>query len=241
MISSAISTFVSSSGPWPWYVAGPVIGLFVPALLIVGNRVFGVSSSLRHMCSAVLPGKLDYFRYDWRRTGLWNLLFLTGILVGGFLDAHWGGSQNVAISEQTRLALMKILVGFGTAYAGGCTSGHAISGLADMQLSSLIAVVGFFAGGLIATHFLACERHRRRGIDRTDLFVDRFEVEISQIHVTVRQYVYGEIVLPLAERNFEKLRSQIPVVPLTPGQRICRVMRCRDLQRSGRVLSVHID
>lgn len=46
------------------------------------------------------------------------------------------------------------LAGFGTAYAGGCTSGHAISGLADLQLSSLIAVVGFFAGGLIATHFL---------------------------------------------------------------------------------------
>jgi len=46
------------------------------------------------------------------------------------------------------------LVGFGTAFAGGCTSGHAISGLADLQAASLIAVVGFFAGGLIATHFL---------------------------------------------------------------------------------------
>ena len=46
------------------------------------------------------------------------------------------------------------LVGFGTAYAGGCTSGHAISGLADLQLPSLIAVVGFFAGGLLATHFI---------------------------------------------------------------------------------------
>jgi hypothetical protein len=105
----------------------------------------------------------------------------------GFPAAHWGGSQSVAISEQTRLALTKLgiydfsglaprqvftwsalptlkgfvsivvggfLVGFGTAYAGGCTSGHAISGLADMQLSSFIAVLGFFAGGLIATHFL---------------------------------------------------------------------------------------
>jgi len=47
-----------------------------------------------------------------------------------------------------------LLVGFGTAYAGGCTSGHAISGLADLQLASLIAVVGFFAGGLIATHMI---------------------------------------------------------------------------------------
>jgi uncharacterized membrane protein YedE/YeeE len=46
------------------------------------------------------------------------------------------------------------LTGFGAAYAGGCTSGHAIAGLADFQLPSLLAVPGFFAGGLIATHFL---------------------------------------------------------------------------------------
>jgi uncharacterized membrane protein YedE/YeeE len=175
------------SDPWPWYVAGPVIGLFVPALLILDNRLFGVSSSMRHVCAAVFPAKLDYFRYDWKRTGLWNLLFVAGILVGGFLASQWGGSHDVAISESTRIALTKLgihnfsglaprevfswtalltlkgfvsivvggfLVGFGTAYAGGCTSGHAISGLADLQLSSLIAVIGFFAGGLIATHFL---------------------------------------------------------------------------------------
>jgi len=46
------------------------------------------------------------------------------------------------------------LVGFGTAYAGGCTSGHAISGLANFELPSLIAVIGFFAGGLAATYFI---------------------------------------------------------------------------------------
>ncbi|HXM62819.1 MAG TPA: YeeE/YedE thiosulfate transporter family protein [Terriglobales bacterium] len=177
----------SIASPWPWYLAGPVIGLFVPALLILGNKMFGVSSNLRHLCSAILPGKLDYFRYDWKRTGLWNLLFVAGILVGGFLASHWEGTQYVAISGQTRFALTRLgihdffglaprelftwsalltlkgfvcvilggfLVGFGTAYAGGCTSGHAISGLADLQLSSLIAVVGFFAGGLVATYFI---------------------------------------------------------------------------------------
>ena len=46
------------------------------------------------------------------------------------------------------------LVGFGTRYAGGCTSGHAITGLSDLQVPSLIAVIGFFLGGLIMTHFL---------------------------------------------------------------------------------------
>jgi uncharacterized protein len=52
------------SATWPWYLAGPVIGLFVPALLLVGNKLFGVSSNLRHLCSAVAPGRLEYFRYD---------------------------------------------------------------------------------------------------------------------------------------------------------------------------------
>jgi uncharacterized protein len=172
------------STPWPWYVAGPVIGLFVPALLIAGNRVFGVSANFRHVCSAILPGRVEHFRYDWKAEGLWNLLFVAGIALGALLVAE---PRHVAISEQTRAALAALgihdfsgfapgelfswaglatprgfvslvvggfLVGFGTAYAGGCTSGHAISGLADFQLPSLVAVVGFFAGGLIATHFL---------------------------------------------------------------------------------------
>lgn len=46
------------------------------------------------------------------------------------------------------------LIGFGARYAGGCTSGHAISGLSDLQLPSLIAVIGFFAGGLLMTHLI---------------------------------------------------------------------------------------
>lgn len=52
------------------------------------------------------------------------------------------------------LALGGLLVGFGSRYAGGCTSGHAISGLSDLQVPSLIAVIGFFVGGLLMTHVL---------------------------------------------------------------------------------------
>ena len=186
---------IPPTAAWPWYIAGPAIGLFVPVLLLLGNRMFGVSGNLRNMCSAVcsavLPDGPEYFRYDWKRSGLWNLVFVAGIGLGGFLASHltsrWTGPHSVQISEQTRLSLAALgihdfsglapaeifnwsslttlrgfaaivlggfLVGFGTAWAGGCTSGHAISGLADLQLPSLIAVLGFFAGGLLATFLI---------------------------------------------------------------------------------------
>ena len=170
--------------PWPWYVAGPVIGLFVPALLIVGNRLFGVSSNLRHICAATAPRGIDFFRYEWRRIGAWNMMFIVGIFLGGAVAASaFPAAGQVEISAATREsiaalgvtdtgglipaqlfswetlttwkgALMLVggglLIGFGTAWAGGCTSGHAIAGLADRQLPSLIATLGFFAGGLVS-------------------------------------------------------------------------------------------
>ena len=52
------------------------------------------------------------------------------------------------------LVIGGFLVGFGARYAGGCTSGHAISGLSNMQLPSLIAVIGFFIGGVLVNHFI---------------------------------------------------------------------------------------
>lgn len=169
--------------PWPWYVAGPLIGLFVPVLLVTGNKLLGISSNLRHVCAAGLPGRVDFFRYDWRHAGGWNLTFALGILTGGALAGHFlGAGSHIGPAAEQSLRALGIhdfnglvprelfhwaalatwqgfvmivgggfLVGFGTAYAGGCTSGHAISGLADFQLPSLIAVIGFFAGGLIAT------------------------------------------------------------------------------------------
>lgn len=175
----------SLSEPWPWYVAGPLIGLLVPALLVAGNRMFGVSSNFRHLCAAVLPARLEFFNYDWRQKGIWNLVFALGILVGATVAGlYLDGNADVPLSAAARDSLSALgihdlgglvpaeyfswsalmtgrgivmivgggfLVGFGTGYAGGCTSGHGISGLADMQLPSLVAVTGFFAGGLIGT------------------------------------------------------------------------------------------
>jgi uncharacterized membrane protein YedE/YeeE len=176
------------SQPWPWYVSGPLIGLIVPALLLLGGKQFGVSANLRHICAAVIPGDLEFFRYDWKRSGLWNLIFIGGVLIGGWVAGTLLQQPNpIAISQATEADLATLgvqnfsglvpadiftwsglltfrgfvlivvggfLVGFGARYAGGCTSGHAIMGLADLQLPSLIAVFGFFAGGLAATHIL---------------------------------------------------------------------------------------
>jgi uncharacterized membrane protein YedE/YeeE len=173
--------------PLVWYVAGPLIGLVVPALLLVGNKSFGISSNFRHICAALMPGNIEFFRHDWKRLGGWNLAFLLGIFVGAIAAWQLAPPAHVEISSGTVAALHHIgltdlnglaprevfawsslltlkgfisivvggfLVGFGTAYAGGCTSGHAIAGLADLQPASLLAVCGFFAGGLATTYVL---------------------------------------------------------------------------------------
>ena len=174
--------------PWPWYVAGPLIGLVVPALLLLVGKTFGVSTSFRDICAAVTPGRFEYLSYDWK-SGAWRLAFAVGILAGGVIAATaLGGSDGVvAISEATRANLAELgiqdreglfpddlisweslsslggfvvvvvgafLVGFGSRWADGCTSGHAIMGLVGRQLPSFLAVLGFFAGGLFSTWVL---------------------------------------------------------------------------------------
>ncbi len=66
----------------------------------------------------------------------------------------YGWDNVMTLKGISILVIAGFLVGFGTRYAGGCTSGHAITGLSNLQLPSLIAVVGFFIGGLIMTHLL---------------------------------------------------------------------------------------
>lgn len=74
--------------PWPWYLAGPLIGLTVPALLILGNKSFGISSSFRHLCAMCVPSKIPFFNYEWKKE-TWNLYFVAGILLGGIISTQF--------------------------------------------------------------------------------------------------------------------------------------------------------
>lgn len=174
--------------PWPWWVAGPLLGLVPAALLLVGNRAFGLSANLRHACALIAPRSAGFFAYDWRKEGGWNLAFALGTLLGGFVGGVLlANPEPIAIAARTRTDLEALgvrtfdglvpgdvfawsalstvrgftcvvaggfLVGFGTAWAGGCTSGHGLTGVADLQKPSFLALLAFFAGGIAATWLL---------------------------------------------------------------------------------------
>ena len=69
------------SSPWPWYVTGPIIGITVPLLLLLGNKRLGISSTLRHICAACLPANIPLFTYNWKKEN-WNLFLVFGVLIG---------------------------------------------------------------------------------------------------------------------------------------------------------------
>ena len=172
--------------PWPWWVSGPLIGLTVPILLILGNKPFGVSSSMKHICAACFPANISFFKYDWKKES-WNLFFVTGILIGAAIAWTWLSTHNIDINPRlitelkaygisdhnnlvpeeyinwTDLFTLKgilmivvggFLVGFGTRYADGCTSGHTIMGLSNLQWPALVATCSFMLGGFVSANII---------------------------------------------------------------------------------------
>lgn len=143
--------------PWPWYVAGPLIGLTVPLLLLAAGKALGVSSSFQYFCSlASSRTRMPLLKDPLQAKERWKVVFALGMVLGGFLAAHFMTLDPIrlfpagyhSVSGAAKLLLGGFLVGFGSRYAEGCTSGHAILGLSSWQLASLVAVLGFFAGGL---------------------------------------------------------------------------------------------
>ncbi|NNF34060.1 MAG: YeeE/YedE family protein [Saprospiraceae bacterium] len=116
-----------------WMVLGTIIGGYIATQFLASPEPVQISQSTIEDLSALgvsaPSGSLipeEVFNFDQLMTGRGLII----MILGGFL------------------------IGFGTRWANGCTSGHAISGLANLQLTSLIAVVGFFIGGLLMTHLL---------------------------------------------------------------------------------------
>ncbi len=174
--------------PWPWYIAGPLLSLAMYLMFFFGKK-FGVSSNLETICAIGGAGKwVDFFKFDWRKNK-WNLVFVLGIIIGGFITNQWLIlNESISLNQETIEGLSNIgianagssylpdelysidalfsfkgfillltagfLVGFGSRYAGGCTSGHGIVGLSNLSKESFIAVAGFFIGGLIMTWFI---------------------------------------------------------------------------------------
>lgn len=154
---------------WSPYVAGVLIGLLqVPAFLLI-ETALGTSSSYVTIAAHVASlfdsgvGKLDYLaKHMWGAKNLWQLAMVLGIVLGAFLSMRLSGARRQAISPVWSKALgvqslnsrapMAFAGGFimvlGARIADGCTTGHGISGIAQLAISSSVAVAAMFAGGI---------------------------------------------------------------------------------------------
>lgn len=182
--------FISQT--WPWYVSGTIIASILFFLLWFGKE-FGTSAVTRVLVAIFGGGKFsDFFDFPWK-TQIWNLMFVFGAAIGGYLTMQFIAPEPhfAQISEATVNTLNEsygfnltygevpllpefyqswesvltlkgfiivviggMLIGFGARYAGGCTSGMAISGISNFQLPSVVAVIGFFIGGLIMVNYI---------------------------------------------------------------------------------------
>jgi uncharacterized membrane protein YedE/YeeE len=146
--------------PWPWWISGILIGLTVPAVYYLAGKSFGISTSLQQigaMCTSD-RGPAYLRDFDWR-AGLWTLVFVAGIALGGGIATFLLSEQPIeflpaayhSAGGAIRLLIGGFLIGFGARYAGGCTSGHAITGISNLNWPSLVATIFFFVGGLSVT------------------------------------------------------------------------------------------
>lgn len=174
--------------PWPWLFSGFAIAIVMLTLIFFGNY-FGLSSTYQTICAILGAGKyVDFFKINWKEQ-LWNLVFVGGVVLGGWIassfllyyseialsdgtlhflndlglnnntnpflpDELFGKDAFAHLKTWIILILGGFLSGFGARYAGGCTSGHFISGLSNLQLPSLITVLCFFLGGILMTNLI---------------------------------------------------------------------------------------
>lgn len=167
--------------PLHWSVSGLIIGLIVPALLLISNRSFGISSVYTEFWALVFPRHLS----KGNESNSWRLLFILGIFIGAFVVSSYqniGQPINLAADTVTQLnswglaandgyypleifnftnfkamlllAAGGLLVGFGTRMANGCTSGHCITGISNLQVHSIVVSICFFIGAMAMSYLI---------------------------------------------------------------------------------------
>jgi len=162
-----MSLILNDLVPIHWSIAGVGIAGVTLALLLLANRRLGISTGLEDICSLVLP--TPYFRRAAVLSGRgWRLPLLVGLVLGGFLSAALSGGwepiwalgifdRAIGLGPLGKVVWMFVgglCVGFGTRLAGGCTSGHGIFGLANIEWPSLVAVLSFMAAGIATTQLV---------------------------------------------------------------------------------------
>lgn len=154
---------------WPGWLGGLGIGLYLLAQHWASNRPLGCSLSYGSLCA--LGSRVPYFTSgEFTQRNHWRLWFILGIPIGGFIalltsGQSWQPTLSMGALYDTVLpqalwakALVLAgggaLMGYGARLAGGCTSGHAVAGLALLNPPSLLAAALFFLSGLITVRFL---------------------------------------------------------------------------------------
>lgn len=154
---------------WAGWIGGIAIGLYGLTQFIVTGKLLGVSTGFGNVCGLV--SRNPYFHTGKYADNLnWRLWFLIGIPLGGLIAAltspgpielsfSLGSLYDSVLPQVLGLKLLVLLaggvmIGYGSRLAGGCTSGHSISGLALLNPPSILASAGFFAGGIVMVQIL---------------------------------------------------------------------------------------
>lgn len=153
--------------PIHWAAGGAMIGAVTLLLLFVGNRRLGISTGLEDVCALVVNA--SYFRRESLLSeSSWRFPLLAGLLLGGVLSAALGGGweptwdlgrfdEQIGWGAPGKVVWMFVgglFIGFGTRLGGGCTSGHGIFGLSNLELPSLVTTVSFMIGGILTTQLI---------------------------------------------------------------------------------------
>ena len=153
--------------PVHWAVAGAAIALVTLTLLVVANKRLGLSTGFEDLCSLALPW--PYFERKAVVSGRgWRLPFFAGLLLGGFLSAVLAGGwsptlalgmfdDRIGLGTAGKVAWMFVgglFIGFGTRLGNGCTSGHGIFGMANLEVSSIVTTMTFMGAGVVTTNLI---------------------------------------------------------------------------------------